>query len=59
MDMNPTWRHAEGGLERIAVQGGWIYRDPAGGGLCFVPAPATGAQTVRPLRDVKAEAAAA
>ena len=48
MNLNPIWREAEGGLERIAVDGGWIYRDPDRGGICFVPAPAlvaTGARS--------------
>lgn len=60
--MNPTgtWRHAEGGLERIAVDGGWIYRDPASGALCFVPAASAGAaarQRPQPVRQEEDRAA--
>jgi hypothetical protein len=60
--MTASWRPAEGGLERIAVEGGWIYRDLPSGGLCFVPAqPGAGAVRPRPqvvpAEDAKAAAA--
>lgn len=55
MITDPIWRPAEGGLERIAVQGGWIYRDMNGcAGLCFVPAPPGAAALPRP-RPVAAD----
>ncbi len=47
MRIDPAWRPAEGGLERIAVEGGWIYRDLASVALCFVPVPPASG-TVRP-----------
>jgi hypothetical protein len=37
-----TWQEVPGGMERIELQHGWIYRDYIGGHsitLCFVPFP--------------------
>lgn len=54
MDIGPSWRPAEGGLQRIAVQGGWIYRDEESRSIAFVPAPAATAGRARPLHEVPA-----
>lgn len=35
----PVWENAEGGLQRIVVPGGWIYRSYETGAMCFVPHP--------------------
>ena len=51
-----VWRQAEGGLERISVEGGWIYRDQSSGSIAFVPGPQAAASRARPLREVRGEA---
>lgn len=56
MNLNPVWRPAEGGLARIAVEGGWIYRDMSSGSIAFVPCPQAAASGARPLREVRGEA---
>jgi len=38
--MIDRWELVAGGLERLAVPGGWIYRDPTLGQLVYVPHPA-------------------
>lgn len=60
MTLNPIWRLAEGGLERIAVDGGWIYRDTESGALCFVPAAAVASAALprpRAVPDAAGQAA--
>lgn len=59
MDIGPSWRPAEGGLQLIAVQGGWIYRDEDSRSITFVPGPASAAGRVKPLHEVPADQKAA
>jgi hypothetical protein len=31
------WEQLPGGLQRIRIRGGWIWKDPSSGSLAFVP----------------------
>ena len=31
------WEQLPGGLQRLRIRGGWIWKDPSSGSLAFVP----------------------